>query len=153
MNALADQPPNILFKISFDLDGHLQNDDYQLLTGNNSTNISLEVSLILIFQLGLSLEQFNNLLSYVSAHLRSSKNRSVRTALGIFLMKMRLGISQTLIAFLCGLPSQSNVSEVITAVMEALLKEFVPKFLGFNHLPRLELKTHIPQSWNYLLNR
>lgn len=52
---------------------------------------------------GVTREQFNNLHAYIAADLRSSCNRTIRDALGIYLMKLRLNLSQEAIGILFGI--------------------------------------------------
>lgn len=69
----------------------------------------------------------------------NSKNRSTRNALAIFLMKMRLDLSQHVLSFLFGIHSQPTVSKIIKSVVTVLEKNFVPKYTGYDHIDRNEL--------------
>ena len=91
---------------------------------------------------GLSKAQFDEMLPYVQPEMRNSPLRSVRNALGMFLCKLRMGISQERIARLFGIEEQQRVSDAISAVIAALVKNFVPLHLGYDHLSREDLKTH-----------
>lgn len=89
--------------------------------------------------LGVKKHEFQTLIGYCSSKIRNSSNRSVRNCLAIFLMKLRLGISQKVIAFLFGIRDQPVVHRAISAVREALLETFVPQYHGFNHISRESL--------------
>ena len=63
--------------------------------------------------IGLSKIQFEDLIQHFSSsNLRDSSNRSARTAIAILLCKLRLGISNRLLATLFQLPNQRVVSSV-----------------------------------------
>jgi hypothetical protein len=56
---------------------------------------------------------------------------------------MRLTLSQEVLAFLFGIGTQSCVSDIISTVGKVLEEEFVPKFLGYNHISREDfIKNH-----------
>jgi len=92
--------------------------------------------------LGVTKDQFDDMYSTIASKLRWSVNRSGRNALAIFLCKMRLGVSQKLLAYLFGIESQKKISEVIGRVSELLEKEFVPKHYGYSHISREEILLH-----------
>ena len=90
----------------------------------------------------LTKDQFDDLHMYVAADLRKSTNRTTRDALAMYLIKLRLNLPQNVIRILFGVPTQSKVSEAITAVSESLLRRFTPNFLGYKHLTDMQLQTH-----------
>jgi len=92
---------------------------------------------MLIFSLG----QFDNLLSNITS-MRNSYVRSVRVALAVFLVKMRLGISNRVLATLFHLKNKRVVSRIVHAVTQALLKDFVPYHIGFEHIERETILKH-----------
>lgn len=51
-------------------------------------------------------------------------------------MKLRLGLSNAVLAAMFHLTGKRQVSEIIHAVRLALLKDFVPSHLGFQHIDR-----------------
>ena len=83
--------------------------------------------------------QFLDLLSEVSPFLRNSVLRSKRTALSIFLTKLRLGVSYKVLASLFQLPDKQAVCKTIHSVRSALLQRFVPRNIGFNHITRQQI--------------
>jgi hypothetical protein len=91
---------------------------------------------------GLSKQNFEKIYRICSPYLRDSKNRTSRNALAIFFVKLRLNISQEVIAVLFGFPNQERVSETFNTVMEILYEKFVPLYLGFQHISRQEAKRH-----------
>lgn len=74
--------------------------------------------------------------------MRNSHVRSIRVALAIFLAKMRLGISNAVLASMFHLKDKRVVSRIIHDVSTALLKEFVPNHLGFQHVDRSTVLRH-----------
>jgi len=62
--------------------------------------------------------------------------RSVKVALAVFLAKLRLGLSNRVLACLFHLKSKRTVSRIFHQVRVALMKSFVPMNLGFQHIPR-----------------
>ena len=81
------------------------------------------------------LDQFNYLLSNLTS-MRNSRVRSIRVALAIFLLKMRLGLSNRVLSSLFHLKTKRVVSRIVHETAEALLKDFVPYHLGFQHIDR-----------------
>jgi hypothetical protein len=68
--------------------------------------------------------------------MRQSKNRTLRMALAIYLMKMRLGLSNSVLAVLFHLKGKRIISQIINQVRNALKKSFVDENLGFQHIDR-----------------
>ncbi len=66
--------------------------------------------------------------------MRNSHTRSVRVAVAIFLIKMRLALSNRVLAVLFHLNNKRIVSHIISQVRTALVKDFVPLHLGFQHI-------------------
>ena len=88
----------------------------------------------------LSRVQFEDLVGQISeSGIRNSSNRSIRTATAILLIKLRFGMSNTLLAVLFQLPHQRIVSRCIENARKALMNGFVPKNLGFSHIGRNEI--------------
>jgi hypothetical protein len=86
-------------------------------------------------------DQFDNLLGNLTS-MRNSYFRSVRVALALFLVKMRLGMSNRVLSSLFRLKSKRIVSRIVHQVAEALLKDFVPCHLGFQHIDRETVLHH-----------
>lgn len=63
--------------------------------------------------LGVSKENFGNLYIYIKPYMNESKKRSIRNCLALFLMKIRLNLSQNVLAVLFGLSGQPAVSRII----------------------------------------
>ncbi|CAF1651366.1 unnamed protein product, partial [Adineta ricciae] len=84
---------------------------------------------------GLEKDQFDNLLSTLTS-MRNSYVRSIRVGLALFLVKMRLGVSNRVLSFLFHMKNKRVVSRIVHAIAEGLLKNFVPKHLGFQHIDR-----------------
>ena len=66
--------------------------------------------------------------------MRNSHIRSIRVAVAIFLMKMRLSLSDRVLAVLFHLNNKHIVSHIVTQVHKALMNEFVPLHLGLRHI-------------------
>ncbi|CAC5408154.1 unnamed protein product [Mytilus coruscus] len=81
---------------------------------------------------GLSKDQFSDLLGYMST-VRSSGVRSVRTCLGVFLTKLRVGLSNKILGTVFGLKT-SQVQRIIHAARRTLMETFIPHTLGFQHV-------------------
>ena len=88
--------------------------------------------------LGMNIEQFSDLFTYVKNKLNTSCNRKPKNALAMFLMKLKLDLSQEFLGFFFEIHSQPRVSDTLKAVASALMESFVPQFLGVNHLIRNE---------------
>lgn len=84
---------------------------------------------------GISATDFDNLFEYIKGYVRSTSARSARSCLGIFLMKLRTGLSHSILSTLFGV-SRRTIGKAITSARQALLKDFVPKHLGLAHLTR-----------------
>ncbi|CAF3372224.1 unnamed protein product [Rotaria sp. Silwood2] len=84
---------------------------------------------------GLTKEQFDHLVKTVSS-MRNSHVRSVRVALAVFLAKLRLALSNRILAVLFHLDNKRVVSHIISQVRKALMKEFVPYHLNLQHINR-----------------
>ncbi|CAF1556584.1 unnamed protein product [Rotaria magnacalcarata] len=92
---------------------------------------------------GLTLEQFDNLCSEIpSGVIRHSDLRSSRSAIACLLVKLRLGLSNDVLATLFGFRNRRDVGHVLDSARKALIKCFVPKHLGFNHNSREDVITN-----------
>ncbi|XP_052078126.1 uncharacterized protein LOC127716083 [Mytilus californianus] len=89
---------------------------------------------------GLSKDQFSDLLGYMST-VRSSGVRSVRTCLGVFLTKLRVGLSNKILGTVFGLKT-SQVQRIIHAARRTLMETFVPHTLGFQHVSHGDFVTN-----------
>ncbi|CAC5425090.1 unnamed protein product [Mytilus coruscus] len=88
----------------------------------------------------LSEDQFSDLLGYMST-VRSSGVRSVRTCLGVFLTKLRVGLSNKILGTVFGLKT-SQVQRIIHAARRTLMETFVPHTLGFQHVSHGDFVTN-----------
>ena len=84
---------------------------------------------------GLSKEHFEDLHSFISSEIRNTQNRGTRMSLGIFLFKLRSGMSNKLLATIFGI-SKSSLCRAVKSVRAALMKSFVPHFIGLQHISR-----------------
>lgn len=88
----------------------------------------------------LSKVQFNDLISQIStSDMRNSSNRSIRTAIAILLCKLRLGLSNRLLAILFQISGKKIISRVLESARTALMSRFVPYNLGFKHITRRQI--------------
>ena len=111
-------------RFNFDDTRDLTDDEFRLLTS-------------------LSRNDFNDLVNIASSSsIRNSSNRSIRTAIGIYLCKLRLGLSNRLLASMFRLPDKKSVSRIIDSARQAILKSFVPYNLGFGHVKRQDVIDH-----------
>ncbi|CAF1143835.1 unnamed protein product [Adineta ricciae] len=83
----------------------------------------------------LEKDQFDNLPSTLTS-MRNSYVRSIRVGLALFLVKMRLSVSNRVLSSLFHMKNKHVASRIVHAIVEGLLKNFVPKHLGFQHIDR-----------------
>lgn len=103
---------------NFDNPRDMSDDDYQLLTG-------------------LSIHDFNDFVDIISSsNIRHSSNRSIRTCAGLYLCKLRLGLSNRLLTYMFNLPDKRTVSRIINSARQAASSTFVSQNLGFSHITR-----------------
>lgn len=62
--------------------------------------------------------------------MRNSHNRSVRVAVAIFCAKMRLGVSNDVLATIFHIHEKRAVSKIIHQVTDALINDFAPAHIG-----------------------
>ncbi|CAF5217258.1 unnamed protein product [Rotaria magnacalcarata] len=74
--------------------------------------------------------------------MRNSRLRSVRVALAIFLAKIRLALSNRVLACVFRLASKRSVSRICHQVRVALMQDFVPYHVGFQHVSRETILAH-----------
>ena len=84
---------------------------------------------------GITKDQFSSLAASLTS-LRNTCNRSVRTCLALLLVKLRTGNSLNVLSSMFQIKDKSIVSKAIKSAREALMKDFVPNNLGFNHISR-----------------
>ena len=106
-------------RLDFDNVGALSDADYVTLTG-------------------LGKDSFNDLSDHVSQLIRNTPARTSRTSLGIYLMKMNTGMSNRLLSTILKV-SKSSIRRAISSVRKALMKQFVPDNLGFQHITRQQV--------------
>ena len=68
--------------------------------------------------------------------MRNARLHSVQVALAIFLAKLSLGLSNQVLACLFRLASKRSVSHTCHQVRVALMQDFVPNHVGFQHMSR-----------------
>ena len=90
---------------------------------------------------GITKADFEDLHKHIAAEIRNTQNRGTRMSLGIFLLKMRSGISNQLLSTIFGI-SKSSVCRAVGTVRSALMKSFVPQNIGLQHISRQELIDH-----------
>lgn len=88
--------------------------------------------------IGLTTSDFDNLVKSVHS-LLSTKLRSSRNAICILLFQLRTGLSNAVIATLCAFKNKRVVSHINKSTQLALLRDFVPENIGFNHITREEV--------------
>ncbi|CAF1214590.1 unnamed protein product [Didymodactylos carnosus] len=86
---------------------------------------------------GLNKYQFEILTSIIQ--LRNSENRTISNAIGCLLTKLRLGMSNRVLATFFSFSSKREVGHVIESAKAALLRDFVHKNLGFQHISREDI--------------
>ncbi|CAF1611285.1 unnamed protein product [Rotaria magnacalcarata] len=92
---------------------------------------------------GLNQDQLNDLCSHISASaLRHTDIRSPRTTITCLLIKLRLGVSHQTLCTLFSIEDVRKMSRILDSASSALIKYFVPKHLGFDHINRSEVINH-----------
>jgi hypothetical protein len=87
---------------------------------------------------GLSLQNFNDLNDITSKKLYNSRNRDKRTALGVFLLKIKHDLSFSLLAMWFDLGDRFVVARLVKNIANILYNDFVPQHLGYQHITRSE---------------
>ena len=80
-------------------------------------------------------ENFEQLHDEIVSEIKNTPCRSSRTSLGIFLLKLRSGMSNQLLSTIFGI-SKPSLRRAIKSVRLALVKNFVPRNLGLQHITR-----------------
>lgn len=92
--------------------------------------------------IGISEADFSNLFEYIKSKIRNTSARSAKTCLAILLMKLRTGMSKSILSTLFGL-SRRAVGKAIHSARQALMEDFVPHHLGMAHITRDDfIKNH-----------
>ena len=89
---------------------------------------------------GLYYEEFEKICSTIpSVALYNTELRSSRQAVACLLTKLRLGLSNEVLATLHALPDAKSISRILESARLALMKYFVPHNLGLHHISREKL--------------
>ncbi len=72
--------------------------------------------------------------------MHESGNRSIRTAIGLLLTKLRLGLSNRILSTLFSIGSVRTTAKIVHQAREALMKDFVPHFMGVKHITREQIQ-------------
>ena len=89
---------------------------------------------------GISKLSFEQLINFFKdCKIKYSSNRSLRNAVGMFLTKLRLGVSNKVLTTIFQFSNPKAVSRTLAAVREAMLSHFVPYYLGFTHMSRYDV--------------
>jgi hypothetical protein len=122
---------------SFDFDDPTSLDDqgYKTITSLSRGIIFYIVFICYLMHFLYISDNFNDLLDQLTT-MRNTCVRSVRVALAVFLAKLRFGLSNSVLACLFQLKCKSTVSRICHQIRTALIKDFVPKYLGFQHMDR-----------------
>ena len=89
---------------------------------------------------GYTRAQHAQILSYIpSGAMKNSTTRSVRSALGYLLMKLNLGLSDSVLASMVGIGKQTANGSIISSVQVALAQHFVPSYLDLAHMTRQDV--------------
>jgi hypothetical protein len=86
---------------------------------------------------GFTRAEHSRILSYIPPNaLKNSMGRSARSALGYLLMKLKLGISDSVLAAMVGVSDKRRMGHIISSARDAVVQDFVPHYLGLRHLTR-----------------
>ena len=86
---------------------------------------------------GLNNSDFDDLCSHLS-NIRDTHVRSMRTCIGIFLTKLKTGLSNKLLGTIFNI-SKDAVRKSVSSAREAVYKYFTPLYIGFQHISRNEV--------------
>lgn len=89
---------------------------------------------------GIGKADFEDLLQCVQPKVRQTPARSAATTLGIFLFKLKSGLSNKILATLFNI-SKSSIRRAFHSTRKILSTDFVPLHLGFQHISREEVIT------------
>ncbi|CAG2188196.1 unnamed protein product [Mytilus edulis] len=87
---------------------------------------------------GLSHQQFEDICLHVLLHIKSTPTRTPKTSVGLFLIKMKCALSNKLMSTLFKV-SISSIRRAINTVRQALMRSFVPLYLGFESITREQI--------------
>ena len=90
---------------------------------------------------GWTLAQLKEIHDACLGQLPTPSDSSTENALILFWAKVKTNISWPQLSLLCGM-SKTTVSRTFHAVLSALSKSVVPKFLGTKHMTRAEAVSH-----------
>ena len=108
------------------------------LTGNVFSRFKTSVSIgekLCFSYTGFTKDEFTLILNSLTS-LNNSPVRSKEQALAIYLFWLKSGIQQSLITTIFGFDSRQRVADYCAQTREALVKHFVPQYLGANHINR-----------------
>jgi hypothetical protein len=89
---------------------------------------------------GVTKSNFDHLINIlVNSKMRTTFNRSIRNAVGLFLTKLRLGISNKVLTTIFQFSNAKAVSRTLSTVRQAMISEFVPLYVGFNNITRQDI--------------
>ena len=89
---------------------------------------------------GFTRAEHSHILSHIPpSALKNSLTRSARSALAYLLMKLKLGVSDSVLAAMVGVSDKRQMSLIISSARDALVQHFVPNYLGLRHLTREEV--------------
>lgn len=109
-------------RFNFD-DGHaLSDNEYPILTGLSKVSFDELVGIVCL-----------------ASNMRNSSQRSIRTAVGVYLCKLRLGLSNSLLSMMFNLSDKRTVARIINSARQAVSECFTPHNLGFNHITRRQV--------------
>ena len=81
------------------------------------------------------LDNSNNLFGLLTT-MCNTRVSSVRVALAVFLVKLRLGLGNSVLVCLFQLKRKRTVSHICHQMRTTLIKDFVSKYLEFQHMDR-----------------
>jgi hypothetical protein len=100
--------------------------------------------------IGINKNDFNDLCNQIG--MRNTINRSIHTAVGCLLTKLRLGLSNNVLATLFSFSDKRIVGHILESARQSLVKDFVSNHLGFEHISRETIiRDHTRPLAKYLL--
>ncbi|XP_062613816.1 uncharacterized protein LOC134275563 [Saccostrea cucullata] len=86
---------------------------------------------------GINKQDFEALCSQI--HGLRQKKYSKKTVIGILLTKLRTGLSSTVLKTIFNIKKSKCVCQIVKRARTVLMDQFVPKYMGLNHITRDEI--------------
>ena len=91
--------------------------------------------------------RFNDIYEHISLFLRSSSNRTSHNTIALFWIKLKANLSFRKMRSLFDMAHESEsrrkwAVEAFDSMRKLLVEQFVPKYLGINHITKNEVRSY-----------